>query len=187
MHPLLRSVDSVVKVERVPPGSTVVDPRPGDFLLVRTRGLAARLIGPVQAVRFRSEADRPFRHWTHTALVTASNGRLVEVVEEGVRAQSIKKYDGVEYHYVRVEATEVVRAAAATFAESCVGQPYARGAFVALAVFALTGWLPSVAPGDAHHCVSLVAEALQRMAQRFDRHPIAMMPGDLAKHYGIRP
>jgi hypothetical protein len=187
MHPRFRSVDSVVKVERVPPGSTIVDLRAGDFLLVRTRGVAARLIGPVQALRFRGEADRPFRHWTHTALVTASNGRLVEVVEDGVRAQSIRKYDGVEYHYVRLEATEAVRAAAVTFAESCVGQPYARGAFLALIIFAFTGWRPPVVPGASHHCVSLVAEALQRMAQRFDRHPIAMMPGDLAKHYGIRP
>lgn len=178
---------SLVRVERVPPGSTVADPRGGDFLLVRTRGRNARLIAPFQALRFRGEAERPYRYWTHAALVTAPNGRLVEVVEIGVRAQSIRKYDGVEYHYVRLDATDAGRTAAVAFAESCVGQPYALRAFLALAVFAATGWRPPVARGASHHCVSLVAEALQRMAQRFDRVPLAMMPGDLAKHYSIRP
>jgi hypothetical protein len=178
---------TVVRVERVPPGHTVTAPRAGDFLLVRSAGRAAPLIHAVQWLRFFRAEDRPYRHWSHAAFVTTNTGRLVEVVETGVRAQSLRKYDAVEYHYVRLDAADAARRAAVAFAESCVGQPYDVLGFLTLGLSALVGRRLSVSRGTGHHCVSLVAAALARMSQSFERDPLDMMPGDLAKHYGITP
>jgi hypothetical protein len=178
---------AVVGVERVPPGHTVTTPRAGDFLLVRSASWSAPVIRAVQWRRFFRAEDRPYRHWSHAAFVTANTGRLVEVVEVGVRAQSIRKYDAVEYHYVRLDAAATARQAAVAFAESCVGQPFDVLGFLALGVSALLGRSVPVGRRTGHHCVSLVAAALGRMSESFERNPLDMMPGDLAKHYGITP
>jgi hypothetical protein len=180
-------VTRAIRVERHGPGEAVAEPRPGDFILIRGRDWGSRLIRWAQRYGARGWARRDLAHWSHAALVTSFDGHIVEVGPRGVVLQHLSKYRACEYHYVAVAATVKQRVAAVRYARSCLGQPYARLGFAALALATLIG-VPCVVPGGGrHHCVSLVARALREAGATFDRGPEAMTPADLAEHYRVTP
>jgi hypothetical protein len=174
-------------VERFGPGESIQRPKPGDFILVRGEGWVSRLIHWVQSLRLSGDEDRKYLHWSHVALVTSAQGRIVEVGIRGVVAQSIEKYRATEYHYVHVDTTGAGRWVAVLYAESCVGQPYARLSFLALGLAALTGRELRIQNPRRQNCVSLVIRALERARESFGREPLDMMPADLARHYDVSP
>ena len=49
---------------------------PGDFILVSTNGVLARLIRFGQFIRYHGKM-RPFSHWNHTAMVVSESGDIV--------------------------------------------------------------------------------------------------------------
>jgi hypothetical protein len=176
----------VQRVERYGPGEGIASPWPGDFLLIRGHWWISRVIHGGQLIRFRTAADRPYAHWSHVALVASFEGRIIEVNDKGVVARHIERYRALEYHYVRIHATGQQRLEAVRYAESCVGEPYARLAFLALGASVFTGGLIRVGERGQQMCGSLVARALARTDAVFDRRPAEMTPADLAKHYNVR-
>jgi hypothetical protein len=179
---------SGARVQRVGPGEEIVQPRPGDIVLVRSRGVLAAIIYTFQFLRFPGSSNRPFRHWSHVALVTSGAGRLVEAGPRGLVAQSLAKYREREYHYVRVEATLRRRMSAVRLAEASVGQRYAVRTFLALGLSTLLGNRLNIDERGQQTCVAVVARAVARMTQVPLPIPApAMMPADLAKHLRITP
>jgi uncharacterized protein YycO len=159
----------------------------GDFVLIHGEGWISWFIYGMQWLRFHG-ADRVYNHWSHVALVTSGAGRIVEVGPRGVVAQSLEKYRRWEYHYVHVDAPEAARRDAVRLAESCVGQPYGTLSFLGLGVAALVGGRLTGRDRGQQSCAALVARALaQATGATFPHGPPDMMPGDLAKHYGITP
>ena len=122
------------------------------------------------------------------ALVASDGGRIIEAVPSGVVARSVEKYRGWEYHYVHVDAPDAARRDAVRFAESCVGRPYSVPGLLGLGLAALTGCRALLPDRGQQSCAALVARALARETKViFPWAPIGMMPGDLAKYYGITP
>jgi hypothetical protein len=180
-------MNRAVHIERFGPGDAVAAPLPGDFILVAGNDLLSAFIRWAERRRFRRADERPYTHWSHTALVTSRQGRIVEVVPRGVVAQSLAKYRPQEYCYVHVGGTLEERRAAVRFAEDCLGQSYATASWLTfmLGVF-LARPLP-LRDGGRQSCASLVAGALARGHAIFDRTPLDMTPADLARHYGVTP
>jgi hypothetical protein len=169
------------------PGETVASPRPGDFVLIHGRDWGSRVIRWALRHGLRDRGGPRLAHWSHAALVVSFAGHIVDVGPRGVSLHHLGNYRDHEYHYVATAASAAQRLAAVRYARSCVGQPYARLGFAALALNTVAG-LPCLAHSRGrHHCVSLVAHALARAGETFPRAPEAMTPADLARHYGVTP
>lgn len=175
------------RAERFGPGEGITNPWPGDFLLIRGHWWISRVIHGGQRFRFRNAEDRKYAHWSHVALVTNMRGRIIEANDKGVVVRHVEHYRALEYHYVRINASGPQRREAARFAESCVGEPYARLGFMALGLSVLTDGRFGVRDRGQQLCGALVARALARTDAVFDRHPAEMTPADLAKHYRVTP
>ncbi len=184
-HP--RVINESAGAQRFGPGEGIANPWPGDFLLICGQRWISPVIHGFQLLRFPRAADRKYAHWSHVALVTDCSGRLIEARDKGVVARHVDGYRALEYHYVRIHATGRQRRQAVDFAESCVGQPYAKLEFLALGVSLLTGGWISLGDRGQQLCGALVARALARTDAVFDRPPVDMTPADLAKYYGVSP
>jgi hypothetical protein len=170
---------------RFGPGENVTDVLPGDFILVRNRGWMSACVYGMQRLRFRKRADRAYAHWSHAALVADLHGRLIEAVPGGVVYSRLDRYREREYHYVRLDTPPRARREALDFAASCMGRRHWVATAALLALRAITrGRLPLDTTGP-QACVFVVAGALTRAGETFERSPIVMLPGDLAKHYGV--
>ncbi len=176
-----------VCVRRFGPGEEVSDPQPGDFILVRENTWYSRLIYWFARLRFRGRGERGFAHWSHVALVGHHDGRIIEVLDTGVQIRHLGKYRDCEYHYVGLALRPEQRGEVVDFARGAVGQPYGRLGFVILGFSLLTGGLIKVRDRGQQGCAALVVRALAHCGERFEMSPVEMMPGDLARHYGIRP
>jgi hypothetical protein len=162
-------------------------PRPGDMILIRSANWLGKLIRFFERIRYRSENDRPFTHWSHAALVTTSAGHLIEVVHTGVRVSNIEKYRNQEYHYVYLDLTQPQQSRAVSFAYSCVRQKYGRSGFLLLMLSVLLGDRLKVPDRGQQGCVALIVRALQHAGMTFEQQPSDMMPSDLAKRFGVLP
>jgi hypothetical protein len=171
---------------RCGPGEAIVHPRPGDVVLVRGVGWLGRSIRWFERICARGPEDRVFTHWSHAALVV-SGGLLVEVQHTGVALTAIEKYRAQEYHYVRLDLSDVDRAKVASYAFSCLRQKYGRLSFVLLAVAKLLGGRLRVPDRGQQGCVALIVRALQRAGVTFEHGPTDMSVADLAKRFGVRP
>jgi hypothetical protein len=171
---------------RIGPGENVAHVLPGDFILVRNRGWMSTCVYGMQRLRFRKRGDRAYSHWSHAALVADLDGRLIEAVPHGVVYSRLDRYREREYHYVRLDAPPRARREAVAFAASCVGRRHWAATAALLALRAVVrGRLP-LDPTGPQACVSVVAGALSRAGETFERSPVVMLPGDLARHYRIR-
>jgi len=173
-------------VERYGPGADAVEPRPGDFILVRGSSLISRAIYTAEKRRPRSQ--RPYGYWSHCALVTGPPGVIIDVANRGVVVRLIKDYRGEEYHYVRLDRPEEVRMEAVRLAARAIGQPYSVPSMLRI------GWnlvvrRPRITTRDRGQqvCASVVARALAHMGVEFPLPPHEMMASDLAYHFGVLP
>lgn len=173
-------------VERVRPGRDIGHTLPGDFILTHRKSLYGRLVSVGQRLRFVGE-DRPFAHWTHTALVTGYEGQIIEAVSAGVRVSSLEDYKDTEYHYVHTKMYVGDRRQAVKFAESCLGQKYAWISIVSLAITCLFNTRWQFGRVESQFCSELVARSLERGDFIFQRPPAMMMPAHLAQHFGVTP
>ena len=177
----------MVSVQRYVPGEAAGDVRPGDFILTHRSGPVPRLIRTGQRLRFRG-ADRRFAHWSHAALVVTTGGTLVEAEASGVRRSPLERYRPREYHLVRVDHLDArQREAAAAWAESRVGQAFGFLELAGASLSLLTGQAISIERGSHMICSVLVARALERAGERFDRDLDDILPADLARRYGVNP
>src|SRR5437868_15287768 len=106
---LLKSHARANRYVRCGPAEEIANPRPGDIILVRGENWLGKLIRFVQRLRYRSAQERPFTHWSHSALITTIAGHLVESNHRGVAVQNIRKYRNHEYHYVYLDLSDAQR------------------------------------------------------------------------------
>lgn len=173
------------RIERYGPGEEVPNPRPGDFILVRSPGWLGRIVTWAQRSGLRDPDRRRFAHWSHAALVVSTGGHIVDVGPRGVRLGHLRCYRGVDYHYVRLAGSLAERLLAVRYARGCVGERYARLAPLAVGML-LDGPRSASRPGR-HSCASVVAGALAQAGAAFDRDPARMTPADLARHFDVTP
>jgi|AmaraimetFIIA100_FD_contig_121_149895_length_3302_multi_5_in_0_out_0_4 hypothetical protein len=174
------------KYVRCAPGQDIADPRPGDVILIRGRGLVGRAIRAVQRVRHPMREDHPFAYWSHAALFVTP-WHLIEVIPAGVIARKIEDYRDREYHYIHLDLSETQRSKAVAFAFSCLGQKYGASSFLLLAVSVLLGDRFKVPDRGQAGCVALIARALGCAGITFEYGPSDMTPADLAKRFGVVP
>jgi hypothetical protein len=166
-------------------GDTVVDPRPGDLILIRGHGPLGFLIRVVQRMRHRARQDRGFTRWSHAALVVTRLGHLIEVGSSGVTLSKLEKYVKHDYVYVGVDLSAAQRADAVRFAYSCLRQRYGTFDAVLLGLAALCGDRFCVRDRGQQGCGTLIVRALQRAGMKFERGPADTLPSDLAKRFGV--
>ncbi len=167
-----------------PPGATVPNPQPGDFMLTHGVEWTDRLIRFGQRLRFRG-ADAPYAHWNHCAIFADAEGGIIEALAQGVAQRNIALYHGTEYTVVSIQASLEDRQQAVTFAEKCVGEAYGWLTIVSIAWTLLTGGRFSFAIDGQQICSGLVARAEERTWAIFDRDPAHIMPADLARYYQV--
>jgi len=78
------------------------DYAPGDFILTHNSGFQARLIRFGQALRFWGD-DRKYTRWSHTAMIVAPDGAIIEALGNGVVENNIEKYKSTEYHLIKID------------------------------------------------------------------------------------
>ncbi len=173
-------------VEYVPAGEEVVGFSPGDFILTHREDWTAKLIMFGQGRRFTG-ADAPFAYFSHCAMITSPDGDIVEALtESGVTKRNISEYKNKEYVVVHTQQTDSDREEMVVFTNAVIGRKYGWVTCISLALSLLTGLKFNFGIDGEMICSGLVAEALERGTDRFERDGTHMMPADLAKHYNIR-
>lgn len=164
-------------------------PQPGDFILCHEHAWTSYLIRFGQWLRFHGERAK-YAHWSHSALIVSASGDLIEANSSGIERGHLDRYEGVEYHVVRLGeaiASDADRAQAVAFATACLGQPYGFVTFASIALSLLTGLKFSFGFEGQQVCSGLVARALERTTCIFNRDPAHMTPGDLAEVFDLTP
>jgi uncharacterized protein YycO len=174
------------RVRRFGPDEAVPDPTPGDFILTHGKAWTSKMIRFGQRLRIHG-GDRAYTHWNHAAIITGSDGSIIEALGGGVARRNITAYEPAEVHLIRIDASDEDRAEAVAFAESCVGLPYGFATIVSIGISLLTGGKLTFAFDGQHICSGLVARAMERTPAIFNRTPSHVMPADLAKYYGVDP
>jgi hypothetical protein len=133
--------------------------------------------------------DRPYRRFSHAALVISASGTLAEALANGVRRNPISKYDEADYRIVRTHVDEQDRAEVLEFANSVLKSHengYGYATIAGLALYCMTGAQLCVQDAGTAICSGFVCDALTRAGFIWERPPFAMMPADLASHFHVR-
>jgi hypothetical protein len=158
--------------------------------LVLTHGTqwTSRLIRFGQRLRFRG-ARRPFARWNHVALVLDGEGNLAEALSPGVVRTNISKYEGTDYHLVRVEYEQLDREEIGAFAAAVLNSPHRTeyGWVTIVSLFFTLAFGSTIMFGKVGTaiCSGFASEALVRAGEIFPRPPAYMMPADVAEHFGV--
>jgi uncharacterized protein YycO len=174
--------------ERYGPGEEAKDFVPGDFILAHRHHFIAGLISQAQRRRFRGP-DAVYAHWSHSALIVATDGTLVEAEISGVKRNPISRYREDEYHLVRLgsDFSAEGRASAVAFANEQVGQGFGFLDMFGASVYLLFGWPLRLVRSGHEICSGLVVRALQAGGIVPELDPALTLPADLAKLFDIRP
>jgi hypothetical protein len=171
--------------DHFPPGEGIDWSRPGDFILVRGTSWRSRIASGYARLRARGREERQCAQWNHAALITGTDGAIVEAGTAGVVLTHLEKYRDDDYRYVATSATPEQRWLAIRFARASVGSRYGNLLLANLVVSPLTrGRVRFENPG-CEMCGTLVARALAHAGESFARRPTDMLPADLAVHYGV--
>ena len=172
--------------DRAGPGETASGLRPGDFVLVAGTHFNSRVIRWGQKLRIHG-ADRKYVRWTHAALIVDADGALIEAVGKGVRRWHLDRYRDAEYVVVHVETSEENRDEVVRFAEWALAtrSEYSRLSTVSIGLSMLTGSRLTFFIDGQFVCSGLVAAALERTGNIFDRNSANIAPADLAKYFRV--
>jgi hypothetical protein len=175
-------------VERYGPGEEAREFVPGDFILAHRHHVVAGLISLAQRRRFRG-ADAVYAHWSHTAMVVAADGAVVEAEIMGVRLHPISRYRADEYHLVRLgsQLSSDGRARAVAYARAEVGQAFGFLDMFGASLYLLFGWPVRLIRRGHEICSGLVVRALQAGGLVPQLDPLLTLPADIAKLYDVRP
>lgn len=169
-----------------PAGETAKNLATGDFLLT---GVAHQ--GPITAAIKLGSAirgyDKPFRRFSHTALIIDGVGNVCEAVDKGVRFANISRFKDNDYVIVHTNVDEHDQKQILDYCNAVVAAKYTYGfvTFAGLGLYCLTGGQLCVQKAGTAICSGLVSEALTRAGYVWERPPYAMMPADLAKHFNV--
>jgi hypothetical protein len=141
-----------------------------------------------QRRRFKGP-DRPFAYYNHAGMIVGSHGEIVEAQPKGVVERNISAYQPRQYTVVRTGAVADDRDRSQMVAYACaaVGQRYDWLAMVGAAIQLATGNKLVLATSDKTICSGLVARGLDHSSFIFLTNPAAILPGDLAKLFDVRP
>jgi uncharacterized protein YycO len=175
-------------VERYGPGEDAGSFSPGDFILAHRHNFLAGLISQAEKRRFRG-ADSVYAHWSHAAMVVASDGSLVEAEVMGVVRSPISRYRDDEYHLVRLgpEFQPEGRERAVGYAVKQVGQAFGFLAMLGASVYLLLGRPLRLMRRNHQICSGLVVHALQEGGMLRDLDAVLTLPADLAKAFDAQP
>lgn len=169
-----------------PVGTTARNLRAGDFLLTGTtgQGLISKAIKLGSWLRGYAKS---YRRFSHTVLILSDDGMAVEAASGGVRETHISHFREDDYVIVHTNVDEHDQLQIAKFAWAVLEAKYRYGfvTFAGLALYCLTGGQLCVQKTGTAICSGLVCDALTRAGYVWDRPPYAMMPADLAKHFGV--
>lgn len=159
---------------------------PGDIVLVHRKGLYSFIIARGQSMRFKG--PKHYKYWTHIAVVTGSNGQIVEAVWPRVRASNLEEYRklGVDYEIADIGpwATQHDRVQVANFAEHAIGTKYGLWEAAGLSFWCINLPLHTSA-GNQLICSALGAEAACRSSIIFQEEPLWMTPAHHAEFFNI--
>lgn len=176
--------------ERYGPGDSAEGLNTGDIVLTHGKYWTSRMIRLGQSLRFRG-ARRPFAHWNHVALVLDSDGNLGEALSDGVVRTNISRYEGTEYHLVRVQCSTEDRAQILAFANAVLDAPsrtrYGWLTIVSLFFTLTLGSKLVFGKVGTAICSGFACEALVRTGAIFPRPPAHMMPADAAEYFAVEP
>lgn len=163
-------------------GATKFDP--GDFVLVKGKGLQGSLIKFGQQLRIHG-ADRKYVDWSHAALIVDRVGGLIEAVGKGVRKATLDDYIDRPYQVYRIKASDEDREQVVAFARWALQEhaKYGPLTIASIALSMLTGSKLRFSIDGQFVCSGLVASALQRTGSIFDRSATHIAPADLAKYF----
>jgi hypothetical protein len=175
-----------VSVTHHPPGESAEDLRVGDFLLtgLKAQGIVSWAIKLGALLR---GYPRPFRRFSHAALVIASDGTLAEALAQGVVRSPISKYAPADYAIVRTGVDEHDAHELLAFADAVLAARtrYGFATFVGLGLYCLTGAQVCIQQAGTAICSGFVSDALTRAGYVWPRPPFAMMPADLARFFDV--
>jgi hypothetical protein len=175
-------------VERYGPGESATELHTGYIVLTHGDHWTSRLIRFGQRLRFRG-ARRRYARWNHVALVLDAEGNIAEALSQGVVRENIAKYEGTDYHLVKVECAQTDREQIATFAKSVLNAKhrtkYGWLTIVSLFFTLSLGSTIMIGKIGTAICSGFASEALTRMGAIFPRPPAYMMPADVAEHFSV--
>lgn len=170
--------------EEFRPGMGATEFDPGDFILVKGKGMQGRLIKFGQQLRIHG-ADRKYVDWSHAALIVDRAGTLIEAVGKGVRQVPLDHYIDRHYRIYRIKASDEDREQVVAFARWALDEhaEYGPLTIVSIALSILTGSNLRFSIDGQFVCSGLVASALQRTGSIFSRSATHIAPADLAKYF----
>lgn len=175
-------------VDHFGPGESATSLETGYIVLTHGDHWTSKLIRFGQRLRFRGSRGK-YARWNHVALVLDSEGNLGEALSGGVERTHISKYEGSDYHLVRVECAQVDREQIAAFADAVLDAPqrtkYGWLTIVSLFFTLTLGSTILIGKIGTAICSGFASEALTRMGAIFPRPPAYMMPADLAEHFSV--
>ncbi len=170
-----------------PPGDTATELQVGDFLLtgVIQQGLVSR------AIKFGARLrgiPKPFRRFSHAALVIDAEGTLAEALGQGVVRSPISKYAPANYVIVHTHVEGKDTEQVLAFAEAVLAsrERYGFVTIAGLALYCLSGTSLCIQKAGTAICSGFVSDALTRSTFIWPRPPFSMMPGDLAQFFDVR-
>jgi len=157
---------------------------PGDFILVSTKGVLAKLIRFGQFIRYHGKM-KPFSRWNHAAMIIGEDGTIVEAVGRGVITSNISEYVDVEYYYVTTKLNKQSRDQTVSACKSFIKDKYGFFTIVSITLDLITGIKLQFTNSNTMICSAVVAQSLWAGGVIFDRNPYQMMPADLAASFNI--
>ncbi|HEY0370555.1 MAG TPA: hypothetical protein VGD79_01040 [Thermoanaerobaculia bacterium] len=160
--------------------------RPGDFVLVKSKTLQAKLIRLGQWLRFRGD-DRRYIGWSHAAVIVDADGGLVEAVGSGVQKSHVDHYKDVDHAVVDISALVDApdREEVVAFANWCLDERYGYLTIISITIAIITGSKLIFGIDGQNICSGLVARALERTRAIFQRASSHITPADLAKMFDV--
>jgi hypothetical protein len=170
-----------------PPGDTATGLAVGDFLLtgVVQQGLVSRAIKFGALLR---GIPKPFRRFSHAALVIDADGTLAEALARGVVRSPLSKYAPANYVIVHTKVTGQDSEEVLKFAEAVLATRVRYGfvTIAGLALYCLSGTSLCIQKAGTAICSGFVSDALTRSTYIWPRPPYSMMPADLAQFFDVR-
>lgn len=174
------------EVTHHPPGDAAQHPRVGDFLLT---GIKSQSIvsWAIKLGAWLRRYEKPYRRFSHAALVIAEDGTIAEAQAKGVKRANLSKYQHADYVLVRTGVDEHDQRQVLEFAQSVLSarERYGYATFVGLALYCLTGAQLCIQVAGTAICSGFVSDALTRAGFIWPRPPFAMMPADLARCFEV--
>jgi len=157
---------------------------PGQIVVIRTNGAAARFIQFGQWLRFHGKM-RQFAKVNHAVIVTDNQGNIIEARPKATMKGNMSEYAKDEYYVINPGYSSANAAQSIAAAHTFLKGHYGWFTIVGFALQTITGIKFQLSLGDSVVCSGLVAASLWAGGIFFNRNPYYMMPADIAAAFNI--